>query len=91
MSNNDQSSNNRRPFNKNNNFRRRRRKVCYFTENKVKTLDYKNVALIKKFINDKGEILPRRATGTKQRYQRVVAVAVKRARHMALVPFIAEK
>ncbi len=80
--------NNRRP---NNRFRgRRKRKVCYFTENKVKTLDYKDVALVKRFINDKGKILPKRVTGTKTRYQRVVAQAVKRARHMALIPFIAE-
>ncbi len=85
-----QGSNKRGGYNKNNNFRRRRKKVCYFTENNVKTLDYKDVATVKKFINDKGKILPKRATGTKTRYQRVVAQAVKRARHMALIPFIAE-
>lgn len=87
-----QQGGNKRGGNNNNNnrFRRRKKKVCYFTENKVKTLDYKDVALVKKFINDKGKILPKRVTGTKTRYQRIVAQAVKRARHMALIPFVAE-
>ncbi|MCF7926624.1 MAG: 30S ribosomal protein S18 [Candidatus Izimaplasma sp.] len=69
------------------NFRRRRRKRCYFTDNNVEYIDYKDVKLMKRFINDKGKILPRRVTGTNAKYQKRLAKAIKRARHMALVPF----
>ncbi|HOA63517.1 MAG: 30S ribosomal protein S18 [Acholeplasmataceae bacterium] len=69
---------------------RRRRKVCYFTENNIQKIDYKDVDLLKKFISDRGKILPRRVTGTKAIYQRQLATAIKRARHMALLPFVKE-
>ena len=69
---------------------RRRRKVCYFTANKIKTIDYKDAELLKRFISDRGKILPRRVTGTSARYQRELTVAIKRARHMALLPFSGE-
>lgn len=69
---------------------RRRRKVCYFTENNIQKIDYKDVDLLKKFISDRGKILPRRVTGTKSIYQRQLATAIKRARHMALLPFVKE-
>jgi len=69
---------------------RRRRKVCYFTANKIKTIDYKDAELLKRFISDRGKILPRRVTGTSAKYQRELTVAIKRARHMALLPFSAE-
>ena len=75
------------------NFRRggrRRRKVCFFTVNKIQKIDYKDVELLKRFISDRGKILPRRVTGTSARYQRELTVAIKRARHMALIPFSAE-
>lgn len=69
------------------NFRKRRKKECYFTKNNVKHIDYKDVDLLKKYISDRGKILPRRVTGTTARYQRKLAVAIKRARHMAFLPF----
>ena len=69
---------------------RRRRKVCYFTTNKITKIDYKDVDLLKRFVSDRGKILPRRVTGTRAKYQRELTVAIKRARHMALLPFSAE-
>lgn len=77
-------------MNRRGNFRRRRRKECYFTKNNVKTIDYKDVDLLKKYISDRGKILPRRVTGTSAKYQRKLAVAIKRARHMALLPFVSQ-
>ena len=53
-------------------------------------IDYKDVELLKKFITDRGKILPRRLTGTSLKYQRKVSVAVKRARHLALMPYVAD-
>ncbi len=75
-------------YNRNNN--RRRRKVCYFTQNKIEKIDFKDVELLKKFVTDRGKILPRRVTGTSAKYQRMLAIAIKRARHMALLPFVKE-
>ena len=66
------------------------RKVCYFTTNKITKIDYKDVDLLKRFVSDRGKILPRRVTGTSAKYQRELTVAIKRARHMALLPFSAE-
>ena len=68
-------------------FRKRRKKECYFTKNKMKTIDYKDAELLVKFVSDRGKILPRRVTGTTAKYQRKLAVAIKRASHMALLPF----
>ena len=73
-----------------NNFRKRRKKRCFFTENKIEHIDYKDVKLLRRFISDRGKILPRRVTGTKSKYQARLAVAIKRARHMALLPYIKE-
>ena len=70
---------------------KRRKKTCYFTDNKVEKIDWKNADLLKRFISDRGKILPRRITGTKAIYQRELAVAIKRARHMALLPFVREQ
>ncbi len=64
-----------------------RKKVCFFTKNKVTYIDYKDVTLLKHFIASNGKILPRRATGTTARYQRMLANAIKRARQMALLPY----
>ena len=69
---------------------KRRKKVCYFTQNKVTYIDWKDTELLKKFITDRGKILPRRVTGTSAKWQRPLAIAVKRARHMALLPFVKE-
>ena len=67
-----------------------KRKVCYFTKNNVKYIDYKDVELLKKFVSPNGKIIPRRVTGTSAKYQRLLAVAIKRARQMALLPYIGE-
>jgi len=67
---------------------KKRRKVCYFTQNKVENIDFKDVELLKRFITDRGKILPRRVIGTSAKWQRPLAVAIKRARHMALLPFV---
>ena len=66
----------------------RRKKVCYFDANKLDHVDFKDVDLLKKFVTDRGKILPRRVTGTCAKHQRKLAIAIKRARHMALLPFV---
>ena len=73
-----------------NNFRGKRKKTCYFTDNKIEKIDWTNVEILRKFVSDRGKILPRRITGTKAIYQRELAVAIKRARDMALLPFVRE-
>jgi len=70
--------------------RPRRRKVCFFTANGITHIDYKDVDLLKRFVSDRGKILPRRVTGTSAKYQRKLTVAIKRARTMALLPFVSE-
>ncbi|MBR3891228.1 MAG: 30S ribosomal protein S18 [Bacilli bacterium] len=65
-----------------------RKKVCYFTKNKITYIDYKDVELLKRFVSSNGKIIPRRITGTSAKYQRMLAVAIKRAREMALLPFV---
>ena len=70
---------------------RRRKKVCYFTKNNVECIDYKDVELLKKFISERGKILPRRVTGTSAKYQRMLTTAIKRARHMALLPYVVDE
>ena len=67
----------------------RRKKVCVFC-GKEKTLDYKDVATLKKYVSERGKILPRRITGNCARHQRALTVAVKRARHVALMPYTAD-
>ena len=72
-------------------FRKRRvgfRKVCYFTKNKIEYIDYKDVELLKRFISPNGKITPRRVTGTSAKYQRMLSTAIKRARQMALLPYV---
>ena len=74
-------------------FRKQRvgyKKVCYFTKNKIEYIDYKDVELLKKFVSANGKITPRRVTGTSAKYQRMLATAIKRARQMALLPYIAD-
>ena len=65
----------------------RRRKFCRFTAEKIKQVDYKDIALLKDFINENGKIIPARITGTKARYQRQLSVAVNRARFLALLHY----
>ena len=68
-------------------FRKARKKVCVMCSNKDFVLDYKNPEQLKKFINDKGKILPRRATGACAKHQRDITLEVKRARHIAVLPY----
>ena len=70
---------------------RKRRKVCYFTSNNITNIDYKDVDLLKKFISERGKILPRRVTGTSAKYQRKLTSAIKVSRIMGLLPFVAEE
>lgn len=65
----------------------RRKKFCYFTSNKLEEVDYKDVYLLKKFITESGKIVPSRITGTKARFQRQLANAIKIARFLALLPY----
>ena len=65
----------------------KRRKFCRFTAEKIKEIDYKDVELLKDFINENGKIIPARITGTKAHYQRQLSVAIKRARFLALLPY----
>ena len=65
----------------------RRRKFCRFTAEKIKQIDYKDIDLLKDFINENGKIIPARITGTKAHYQRQLSEAIKRARFLALLPF----
>ena len=68
----------------------KRRKVCYFTANKITHIEYKETELLKKFISERGKILPRRVTGTCAKYQRQLTTAIKRARHIGLLPYASE-
>jgi small subunit ribosomal protein S18 len=67
-----------------------RRKVCAFCLEKAKVIDYKDVGTLRRFLTDRGKIRSRRKTGTCAKHQRRLAIAVKRARHLALLPFTAE-
>ena len=66
---------------------RRRKKVCAFC-GKDKNIDYKDAATLRKFVSERGKILPRRITGTCAKHQRALTVAVKRARHVAIMPYV---
>ena len=70
--------------------RRPRRKVCSFCVDKVDHIDYKDVAKLRRFVTERGKILPRRSSGNCAKHQRQVTVAIKRARNIALLPFTAE-
>ncbi len=65
----------------------RRRKFCRFTAEGVKEIDYKDIELLKGYITETGKIVPSRITGTKAKYQRQLATAIKRARYVALLPY----
>ncbi|MCI6870209.1 MAG: 30S ribosomal protein S18 [Selenomonadales bacterium] len=70
--------------------RKPRKKVCSFCVDKVEAIDYKDVAKLRRFITERGKILPRRISGNCAKHQRQVTVAIKRARNIALLPFTAE-
>ena len=67
--------------------RKGRRKVCSFCVDKVENIDYKDIAKLRRFVSDRAKILPRRVTGTCACHQREITNAIKRARHLALLPF----
>jgi len=67
-----------------------RKKYCRFKKNGIRYIDYKDANFLLKFINEQGKLLPRRITGTSLKYQRKVAQAVKRARHVAILPYVTD-
>ncbi|WP_127582236.1 30S ribosomal protein S18 [Paenibacillus koleovorans] len=79
-----------RKFSRGKGGRNKRRKVCYFTVNKITHIDYKDIDTLKKFISERGKILPRRVTGTSAKYQRMLTIAIKRSRQIALLPYTTE-
>jgi len=67
-----------------------KKKFCRFLKNKIRYVDYKDPEFLKRFLNEQGKILPRRITGTSLKYQRKVSVAIKKARHIALLPYVTD-
>jgi len=65
-------------------------KYCRFRKNRIKYIDYKDPNFLLKLVNEQGKIMPRRVTGTSMKYQRRVAQAIKRARHLALLPYVTD-
>ena len=68
----------------------KKKKYCRFKKSGIKYIDYKDADFLLKFINEQGKLLPRRLTGTSNKYQKKVSQAVKRARHLALLPYVAD-
>lgn len=68
----------------------KKKKYCRFKKSGIRYIDYKDPEFLKKFLNEQGKILPRRITGTSLKYQRKVAQAIKRARHLALLPYVTD-
>ncbi|HKK63207.1 MAG TPA: 30S ribosomal protein S18 [Bacteroidales bacterium] len=68
----------------------KKKKYCRFRKNRIKYIDYKDPEFLKKFLNEQGKILPRRLTGTSLKFQRKISIAVKRARHIALLPYVTD-
>ena len=67
-----------------------KRRVCAFCRDKIQIIDYKDTSLLRPYISDRGKIAPRRKSGTCARHQRRLAVSIKRARHLALLPYVSE-
>ena len=65
-----------------------KRKFCYFKENGIADIDYKDVKLLRRFVNDQGKIMPRRVTGTSAKMHRKLVRAIKRSRSIALMPYV---
>ena len=76
-----------RPMNRG---RKARKKVCGFCVDKVENIDYKDIARLRRYMSERGKILPRRATSTCASHKRELTVAIKRARHLALLPYTAD-
>ncbi len=74
----------------NNRGKRTRKKVCAFCVDKVTEIDYKDVPKLRRYLSERGKIVPRRVTGTCARHQRQLTTAIKRARHVALLPYVSE-
>ncbi len=70
--------------------KRAKRKVCAFCVDKIKYIDYKDAPRLRRFLSERGKILPRRITGSCAKHQRQITTAIKRARHIALLPYIGE-
>lgn len=70
--------------------RQRRRKVCRFCENKINFIDFKDERMLRRFMTERGKIVPRRISGNCAIHQRKLTQAIKRGRHMAILPFVAE-
>ena len=68
----------------------KKKKYCWFTKNKIKYIDYKDPEFLKRFLNEQGKILPRRITGVSLKYQRKLSQAIKRARHLSLLPYVTD-
>jgi len=68
----------------------KKKKYCRFKKSGIKYIDYKDAGFLMKFVNEQGKILPRRLTGTSLKYQKKVARAIKRARHIALMPYVGD-
>ncbi|MBE0668492.1 MAG: 30S ribosomal protein S18 [Bacteroidia bacterium] len=68
----------------------KKKKYCRFRKSRIRYIDYKDPEFLKKFLNEQGKILPRRLTGTSLKFQRKTAVAIKRARHLALLPYVTD-
>lgn len=68
--------------------RKPRRKICHFCADRVEFIDYKDIARLRKFVSERAKILPRRATGTCAKHQRELTSAIKRARQVALIPYV---
>ena len=69
---------------------RRKKRVCQFCADKINTIDYKDLGKLRKFVSERGKILPRRITGNCAKHQRALTIAIKRARHMALLAYTQE-
>ena len=76
-----------RPMNRG---RKARKKVCGFCVDKVENIDYKDIARLRRYMSERGKILPRRVTGTCAKHQRELTTAIKRARHLALMPYTSD-
>ncbi len=79
-----------RPERNNNRGRRGKKKVCAFCVDRVDNIDYKDVARLRRYLSERAKIVPRRVTGTCAHHQRELTIAIKRARHLALFPYVSE-
>jgi len=71
-------------------FEKRRKRICRFCEDKLNVINYLDDRLLKRFVNERGKIVPRRISGNCSHHQRLLTTAIKRARHLAIMPFVSE-